>query len=141
VLVAIGVVATLLPLGVTGGAFLNVSGEARTSRPYLWLHVEVDLRDLLLRDAGWTLTTASLVLLPLWYWFWRRSAMQWARGIGVAWAATAALAVCANAFWSFDADTVRVDLPTGLLWLHVMAGACFAVAFFIAPAPSRPSGE
>jgi hypothetical protein len=138
VLLAIGVVATLLPLGVTGGAFLDVSGESKASGVNVWVHVGVDLRGLLLRDAGWTLTTASLVLLPLWYWFWRRSAMRWARGIGVVWAAGAALGVCGNAFWCFDANTVRIDLPTGLLWIHVMAGACFAVAFVIAPVPRDP---
>jgi hypothetical protein len=129
----LGIVATVLPAGVTDGAYLqrwwNYPGGA-IEDSVLERH---DLSDLVGRDGAWTAVVTSLVVLPLWFWFWRRSAMSGARTLGV----VASLAVAAGVFSlaEFVAGGSLAFIADGLFWLHVAAALCFAAAFALAPPP------
>jgi hypothetical protein len=84
------------------------------------------LPELARTQPGWGSVAAALVLVPLWFLWWRRSAMSFARGIGVlASAATAAALVTLT--WdaaAFCAAHVMVAAP-----------AAYLAAFVVAPPP------
>jgi hypothetical protein len=139
----VGIVATLLPSGVTGGAYLLRQfanpfasipmGPDHGFNAPLQVYGGLDLFDLVGVDAEWTAAFASLVSLPLWYWFWRRSAMPAARPIGL----TASLATASGLFGlaQFVSHGHVIGVAGGLFWVHVAAALCFAAAFAFAPPP------
>jgi hypothetical protein len=133
-----GVLATLLPAGVTGGAYVQreIAWEQRMSDRWIVRSSEVerlDFRDLVRSEPAWAVVLASFVVLPLWFWFWRRSAMYGGRALGVGWSLAAAGGVYGLAQF-VAGDAVR-GVPSGLFWSHVAAGLCFAAAFAAAPRP------
>ena len=131
-----GIVATALPAVLRGGAYAErwvTDTEIVFSGENLALVDTVRLRDIVGHDVAWTVVLASLVVLPLWFWFWRSSAMSAARLIGV----VASLGAAASVFVLAQSVT-RGNLAfmaDGLYLSHVAAGLCFAAAFALAPPP------
>jgi hypothetical protein len=82
-----------------------------------------DLVALVASDPGWLAATVALVVLPLWFWRWRRSAMSFARGIGVlaSAGATAALVALAWPAPAFCAAHVLVAAPVAYLAAFLIA--------------------
>jgi hypothetical protein len=92
--------------------------------------VPEDFVTLVAIDSRWIAAIVALVVIPLWFWWWRRYAMSFARGIGVlaSAATTAALVVLARPASEFSAAHVLVVAPVAYL-----------AAFLVAPPPREHS--
>ena len=103
---------------VRSSGAIVVTGRASTTLPAGTAFV-----GLVASDHRWIAATVALVAVPLWFWWWRRSAMSFARGIGALAAAAAAAALVALT-WpapTFCAGHVLVAAPVAYLAAFLVA--------------------
>jgi hypothetical protein len=126
-----GVSVDLLPSGLKEYSFEDPSfvPGGGSGLPVVFLDDTVtgDLLKLAKSDPGWLAATVALVAIPLWFLWWRRAAVAFARGIGIlaSAAATAALVALTWHAYEFCAAHVLVAAPIAYL-----------AAFLVAPPPA-----
>jgi hypothetical protein len=125
-----GVSVELLPNGLKEYSFEDPSfvPGGGSGLPVVFLDDTVTggLLKLATSDPRWIAATVALVAIPLWFWWWRRSAKSFARGIGAftSAATTAALVVLT---WPADAYCAAHAL--------IAAPVAYLAAFLVAPDP------
>jgi hypothetical protein len=83
-------------------------------------------------DLSWAVAAATLLVAPLLFLWWRRSATGFGRAAGVASCFAAAGAVCALVLTRPDCEVVS---PAAIWCMVPLGGALMGAAFLLAPAP------
>ena len=83
-------------------------------------------------DGSWAASAVSLLVAPLLFLWWRRSAIGFGRVAGIVCCLAASSVVCLMVL----TNPVREIAPPGWIWRTVpLGGALMAAAFLVAPAP------
>jgi hypothetical protein len=90
------------------------------------------LSELVRGSVAWAVSAATLLLAPLLFLWWRRSATGFGRAAGVASCFAAAGAVCALVLTRPDCEFVS---PAAIWCFVPLGGALMAAAFLVAPPP------
>jgi hypothetical protein len=91
-----------------------------------------DFVSIVTSDPGWIAATVALVAIPLWFWWWRRGAVGFARGIGVLASAGATAALVALSWPATEFCAAHV---------LVAAAVAYLAAFLVAPDPRAADDE
>jgi hypothetical protein len=90
------------------------------------------------REPAWAATVAAIVLNPLWFVMWRRTALPAGRGIGVVWSLSVTAAVIALG----ASRKVAPGMELHGSWPSLTAAGVFlALAFVVAPRAVRRANE
>jgi hypothetical protein len=93
--------------------------------------------DLVGDDLSWATSAATLLVAPLLFLWWRRSALRFGRGAGIACCVVASAAISALVLTRADLEYMSLAWTWGTVPL---GGALMVAAFLVAPAP-RPRDD